>query len=295
MSHYANEFEFDVYNMPPPFNGNGFLAAARGAEAEGYAAVVIDSFSLEWSGTGGVLHEHARQWAAANYAANKSDQMWNRVKGPGSEHKLMMDGFLQLTIPVIFCLRAKFVADHLGGGMKIDQDKTFMFDWTVGLTLHPETPGMPRYDLVDAKKKPLWKVQDQHMHLFPDRQLISEEAGAGLQAWRNSDAARSMGSQAVAQERQKTPAEWMAELEEDLAAAPDADVVDAIATRWDVAEALAKAPAAVKAKINSMVKAAIERTRDRVPTFASGATYDPAQHPFAGPTEHHAAQSEEVG
>lgn len=200
MSHYKNNFvkpdgsTFDVYDMPPPFNGNRFVEAARAAQDAGYACLVIDSFSLEWSGAGGVLAEHAKQWEAAGHNAKMSDQIWNRVKGPGSQHKLMMDCFLQLTIPIIFCLRANEVAPHLGGGWKVDQDKRFMYEWTVGLTLHPDTPGMPRYDMVDAKRKPLWKVQEQHRHLFPEGKLITAEAGAGLQAWRNSDLARTSTS-----------------------------------------------------------------------------------------------------
>ena len=96
---------------------------------------------------------------------------------------------MQLTMPIIFCLRAQEVPLHLGGGWKVQQDKNFLYEWTVALTLHPDTPGMPRYDMVDAKKKPLWKVQDQHRHLFPEGQLITAEAGAALQAWRMTDAA----------------------------------------------------------------------------------------------------------
>ena len=200
MSHYKADFlgedgkPFDVFDMLPPFNGNRFVEACRVAQDAGYAVVVIDSFSLEWSGTGGVLAERERQFAAANYNAKVSDQIWNRIKGPGSEHKLMMDSFLQLTIPVIFCLRAHENAPHIGPGWKVDQDKRFLYEWTVGLTLHPDTPGMPRYDMADIKGKPLWKVQEQHKHLFPEGKLISREAGAALQAWRNTDSARTTTS-----------------------------------------------------------------------------------------------------
>lgn len=269
MSHYSKEFDFDVYNMPPPFSGNRFLEAARGAQEAGYAVMVIDSFSLEWSGTGGVLAEHARQWADAKYDQKMSDRIWNRVKGPGSDHKLMMDGFLQLTMPVIFCLRGKEIALHLGGGWKVDQDKTFMFEWTVGLTLHPDTPGKPRYDLVDAKKKPLWKVQDQHRPLFPENQLIGEEAGAALQAWRNSADARAAGSSSMGQTKKPTPDEWFANLTDDFLAAETKDDVEALAARYDVGEALMKAPDDFKAKLNAMIRTALDRVRDDVPAFAS--------------------------
>lgn len=219
MSHYKDKFlgadgtPFDVWNMPPPFSGDRFVDGARAAQEAGYACMVVDSFSLEWSGAGGVLAEHARQWAALNHDPKKSDQVWNRVKGPGSQHKLMMDSFLQLTMPVIFCLRTNEVAPHLGGGWKVDQDKRFLYEWTVALTLHPDTPGMPRYDMVDAKRKPLWKVQEQHRHLFPEGKLITAEAGAALQAWRNTDTARASTS-VNRQPDPPTPAEIAAHLVE---------------------------------------------------------------------------------
>ena len=273
MSHYANAFSFDVFNMPSPFNGNRFVEAAKGAQDAGYSVLVIDSFSLEWTGVGGVLAEHAKQWAAANYNPKMSDIIWNRVKGPGSEHAGMMNEFMQLPMPIIFCLRAKDVPDHLGGGWKVEQDKRFMFEWTVGLTLHPDTPGMPRYDLVDAKKKPLWKVQDQHRALFPDGKLIGEDAGAALQAWRNSEAARALGSAAVERPK-RTFAEWLADLEDDLSIADSQEAIDARAGRDDVKGALHVGKDTVKAKVGAVIEAARKRVGDAVPAFARGAVAD---------------------
>lgn len=269
MSHYSDRFAFDVWNMPSPFNGLRFLEAARGAQEAGYSALVIDSFSLEWSGSGGVLYEHARQWKAVDYNQKQSDRIWNRVKGPGSEHREMMDGFIQLTMPIIFCLRANDVADHLGGGWKVDQDKRFIYEWTVGLTLHPDTPGMPRYDMVDAKKKPLWKVQDQHRHLFPEKQLITEEAGAALQAWRNSKDARALGSAAVQTERKKTVSEWFEDLEETMADAQSVEAVEAIIERDDVQKALTGngLNADGKARLNKLVKDNLDRFADQSPSW----------------------------
>jgi hypothetical protein len=272
MSHYSNEFDFDVYNMMSPFGGMRFVEAAKGAQEQGYPCMVIDSFSLEWSGAGGVLAERERHWAAVNYDARKSDQVWNRVKGPGSEHRLMMNEFLQLTIPIIFCLRTNEVADHLGGGWKVEQDKRFLYEWTVGLTLHPDTPGMPRYDMVDAKRKPLWKVQDQHRHLFPEGKLIGEEAGAGLAAWRNSSDARSAGSAAVGEKR-RTYADWLADLESDLDDAMSHEEVETIAAREGVQKALTQGTETVVAKVNQLIKSALDRVqKEDVPDFARNAT-----------------------
>ncbi len=267
MSHYTDDFKFDVWNMQSPFNGNRFLEAARGAQEAGYSVLVIDSFSLEWSGAGGVLAEHARIMGEANNDQKKSDRTWNRVKGPGSEHKLMMDGFLQLTMPVIFCLRANEVAEHLGGGWKVDQDKRFLFEWTVALTLHPNKRGAAFYDIIDAKKKPLWKVSDQHRHIFPEGQVITEAAGEALQAWRNSAEA---ASTTTVERPKQTYAEWLAELQSDLSEATTSDEVDAIASRENVGHALKVGSDNAKQRINALIRAAMERVSD-VPPFAQGA------------------------
>ena len=57
-----------------------------------------------------------------------------------------------------------------------------------------------------------------------------------------------------------TLAEWGAALQADLTAAQTAETVDAIVAREDVRMALAEAPDKVKARINAMVKAALDRT-----------------------------------
>lgn len=272
MSHYSDQFDFDVFNMKSPFNGNRFVEAAKGAEEQGYAVMVIDSFSLEWSGVGGVLAERERQWKETGYSGKMSDAIWNRVKGPGSEHRCMMNEFMQMTMPIIFCLRANEVADHLGGGWKVEQDKRFLYEWTIGLTLHPGTPGEPRFDLKDAKKNPLWKVPEIHRHLFPEGKFITEEAGAALQAWRNSSGARDMGSAAVKVEKRQTFAEWLAEIEEALAECATADAVEAIADRYDVKQALASGKETVVVRLNALIAAALRRVEDdAVPGFARGA------------------------
>lgn len=197
LSHYKKYFlredgePFDVHNMQSPFTAERFAEGAKAAEDQGFDCLVIDSFSLEWTGAGGVLQIYDEEFEKRNFNQKVSDVCWRVAK---KAHNRMLDELSQRTIPIIFCLRAGEVAEHLGGGWKVQQDKKFLYEWTVALTLHPETPGMPRYDMVDHKKKPLWKIQDQHRHLFPERQLIGIEAGAGLQAWRFSDAARASTS-----------------------------------------------------------------------------------------------------
>ena len=189
MSHYKADFAFDVYNMVPPFRPHRFVEAARRAQAGGYDVLIIDNFSLEWTGDGGVLdwQEEELQRLVPNgdekQRQKKAQTAWIK---PKRGHKDMMSAFLQLAIPVIFCLRAedKTKPDAAGVPQKIGwvptMDARFIYEWTVALTLHPDTPGAVRLDLPHKIGKP-------HRALFPDGCLIDEVAGAELYQWANSD------------------------------------------------------------------------------------------------------------
>ncbi len=161
MSHYKDKFlgadgtPFDVHDMQSPFTAERFAEGAKAAQDAGYACLVIDSFSLEWAGAGGVLQRFDDYFEQKGHNDKFKDICWSMAK---KAHNRMLDDLTQRTIPIIFCLRAGEVAKHLAGGQegrwKVQQDKKFLYEWTVALTLLPDTPGMPRYDVLDAKGKP---------------------------------------------------------------------------------------------------------------------------------------------
>ncbi len=62
--HYADQFEFMHADMRPPFRPENFLAGIRAAEKAGAEVVIIDSFSHEYDGEGGIT-----DWAAEFEAA----------------------------------------------------------------------------------------------------------------------------------------------------------------------------------------------------------------------------------
>ena len=94
-SHYADEFDFDVIDLNPPFSPARYIEAIKTAQDAGYKAIVIDSISHEWEGTGGCL-EMAE--------GGKGLQAWAK---PKAEHRKMMNMLLQSKSHIIFCARAK--------------------------------------------------------------------------------------------------------------------------------------------------------------------------------------------
>jgi len=180
MSHYASDFAFDVSDMLAPFRPERFAQAAKDAEEAGYGVLVIDSFSHEWAGEGGVLAMHDE---IMGDDMSKNMSAWIK---PKTAHKAMINSFLQRRIPIVFCMRAEEKTGVAKGGKPIALgwtpigDPRFMFELTTMITLANDKPGRVNYDLPR-------KIQRQHLHLFPDGELIGEEAGQQLAAWARGD------------------------------------------------------------------------------------------------------------
>jgi hypothetical protein len=176
--HYAEQFEFLHADMRPPFRPAAFMEGIRAAEDSGADVVVIDSFSMEYDGEGGIM-----DWADdLEKGGTKSPGNWKIPKGA---HKKLMNALLQCRASIIFCLRAdekiriarengKTVVEPLGW-MPICE-KRFMFEMTASFTLTPDRPGIPNFNLPH-------KLQSQHRSMFSDQKPIGEDSGLALASW----------------------------------------------------------------------------------------------------------------
>lgn len=177
MSHYAGDFAFDVVDMQPPFRPDRFSQAAVAAEEAGYAVLVIDSFSMEWVGPGGVLDWQEEEFKRMGSKDTMKLASWI---APKMGHKAMVYSFLQRRIPIVFALRAEEKAKKEGRDIKSEWrpicNKAFPFELTVSFMLSAERKGV-----VDLSMP--WKMEKDHQAIFRDGDLISEEHGAKLAAW----------------------------------------------------------------------------------------------------------------
>lgn len=208
--HYAEEFEFIHADMRPPFRPAAFIEGIRAAEAAGAEVVVIDSFSMEYDGQGGIM-----DWAdELEQSGTKSPGNWKVPKGA---HKKLMNALLQCRASIIFCLRAdekiriarengKTVVEPLGW-MPICE-KRFMFEMTASFTLTPDKPGVPHFDLPH-------KLQRQHRGMFTDTKPIDEDSGRALAAWARGGSAAPLSPAHDGAADEKTAAEWDIELGEE--------------------------------------------------------------------------------
>lgn len=194
--HYADKFDFLHGDFLPPFEPERYVEAIRAAEDAGATVIVIDSMSHEWNGEGGcadIQAAEAERMAtdqAGNVVAWKIEAMTAPAwKKPKIRHKRMVSRLLQCRSHLIFCLRAeekvRFEKQKINGreksvivpmGFMPVCEKSWMFEMSASLTLHPETPGLPRHDLVN-------KLSDELRAIFREGDPITEAHGEALRNW----------------------------------------------------------------------------------------------------------------
>ena len=184
--HLKDKFEFDAAIMSAPFRPSAFSDMAREAETSGYSCLVIDSFSMEWAGLGGVLSWHdeeLQRMAGDDHAKRERVKMAAWIK-PKSAHKAMVASLLQRRIPIIFSIRGEeSVKPGENGGkpttvFKSITDKNFPFEVTVAFRLAAAAKGY-----IDLSDPATWKMEGAHREIFKHGEQISVEHGAALSRW----------------------------------------------------------------------------------------------------------------
>jgi AAA domain-containing protein len=98
---YADEFNFDVLNLDPPFSPQRYVAGINAAVEAGYQVILVDSLSHAWSDEGGVLDivdQEAVRTQGNKFAA------WR--KGTPEQQRLL-NGLIRSPIHVIVTMRSK--------------------------------------------------------------------------------------------------------------------------------------------------------------------------------------------
>lgn len=184
--HLKEQFAFDVSLMDPPFRPERFSEAALAAEQAGYDVLLIDSFSMEWVGLGGVLDwqgQELQRMAGDDWKKQERMKMASWIK-PKTAHKAMVYSLLQRRIPIIFSIRGEETVKPGEAGEKPTKtfksitNSQFPFEVTVSFRLASDRKGY--IDLSDPKS---WKMEGAHRAIFRDGDRISEEHGQALAAW----------------------------------------------------------------------------------------------------------------
>jgi hypothetical protein len=185
--HYADRFRFDHGDLAAPFSPARYAEAIAAADAGGYPAIIVDSFSHEWAGEGGVLDMQEDEFKRMGYKDQAKMASWIR---PKMEHKIMVQKLLQTRAHLIICLRAEEKIDMVkgeDGKMKVVPkvgpagftgwipicEKNLPYEFTASFLLMAGKPGIPNEI----------KLQEQHRALFPLDRPITEESGRRIAEW----------------------------------------------------------------------------------------------------------------
>lgn len=175
--HLKQHFDFDAHLLDPPHRPDKYADAAKSAEDAGYDVLLIDSFSMEWVGLGGVLDWQAEEFQRMGSREQVKLASWIK---PKVAHKAMVYSFLQRRMPIVFSMRAEEKAKKVGNEVKSEWapvcNKAFPFEVTVSFMLMQDRQGV-----IDLSRP--HKMEGSHREIFRDGDQLSEEHGAKLAAW----------------------------------------------------------------------------------------------------------------
>lgn len=136
---YSDMTDFDALELDAPYSPERFVKAIDAAEKAGYAVLIIDSLSPEWTGVGGCL-ELVDEIAKAKYK-NNSWSAWNDIT---PRHRALIDRINASGMHVIVTMRSKTETAQVEEngrkkvvklGMKAEQRDGIEYEFTVVLEL----------------------------------------------------------------------------------------------------------------------------------------------------------------
>jgi AAA domain len=184
--HYADDFRFDHGDLTAPFRPEAYADAIVAADAAGYPVILVDSFSHEHAGDGGLLDWHEEEFQ--RLGGRDAVKMTAWIK-PKMAHKAMVSRLLQVRAHLILCFRAeekieivkvdgktqivpKRSLTGLDGWVPISE-KNLPYELTVSFLLTADRPGVP---------KPI-KLPERLRPFFPLDEPVNEETGRALAEW----------------------------------------------------------------------------------------------------------------
>jgi len=170
---YADLVDFDAMELHAPYSPERYIDVITAAEQAGYDTLIIDSYSHEWTGSGGCLE--INETVAHQKFRGNTWAAWNETT---PRHRRLTDKILTSSLHIICTMRSKTETVQGEGkkilklGMKSEQRDGTDYEFTVVLDLthdgHTATASKDR------------------TKLFDQPELISADTGARLLAWLNS-------------------------------------------------------------------------------------------------------------
>jgi len=191
---YANDFQFNHMPFEVPFSPLRYLEAIDVATSSGYGdgdVVIIDSFSHEHEGPGGVLDMHEtflNDKCGTDYGKRERLKFTAWIKPKADRMRVILMGLQRNRAHIILCFRAKEkvkMVKNLKGKMEVLNDgwqpiggDEYFYEMDITMILPPGSQG-----------KPDWSQNACRINEFPAGKLtgllhstsqISEDTGAAI-------------------------------------------------------------------------------------------------------------------
>lgn len=171
--YYANEFEYDIVDIEPPYTPEVFIELIDDAVEAGYDILIMDSASPEWEGKGGMLEMHAM------LGSKITD--WKTLS---PRHDKFLDAIEKSPIHIVATLKGKdqyeIDKDEQGKvsvkklGLGTRQREGFEYRFTCTFSID--------------QKSHLATAQKDNTHIFEGSagEILSESFGEKIVKWANS-------------------------------------------------------------------------------------------------------------
>ena len=204
MKHYANapmfsdkkrNFKFKHLAFSAPFNPGSYQQAIDAMIKAGVKTVIVDSFSHEHDGPGGVLEMHEAKLdklAGQDYAKRERSTFLAWAE-PKAERRALINYLLQQPCNFIFCFRAKekikMLKDAEGKNKPIAQGwqpiagEEFVFEMTLNCLLLPGANGIPTWSPDEKAERQMIKLPEQFKAICTPNRPLSAAMGKELALW----------------------------------------------------------------------------------------------------------------
>lgn len=190
-THYADRFKFEHVPMDEPYGPLDYLAAIESCVAGGATCIVVDSFSHEHNGPGGVMsqsEEYLEAKCGDDEAKRRRNFMLSLVK-PKLQRNRLNHAIIHLGVNLICCYRAKEKIKPVAGkepeqlGWQAETTSPIVYEMTVRFLLTPGCDGVPDMTPEERAAKLAIKNPIQFREMLKPGMRLSADLGEKLAKW----------------------------------------------------------------------------------------------------------------
>jgi len=193
--HYADKFKFLHLPFSPPFSPNDYWEAIDTCIKAGAKTIVVDSFSHEHEGPGGVLEMHEQEVVriAAAWRCSPETAQFPAWAEPKGQRRRLVNNILQVQCNMVLCFRAKRKVKMVKNdrGKSVPTDQGFMpiageeYAYEMGAlgVLPPGSNGVPDWLTQDPGSEMITKRPAQFQDILKPGAQLSEEMGEAMARW----------------------------------------------------------------------------------------------------------------